>query len=348
VAEIVFALPGDLTSPTGGYAYARHLLDLLPRERLRVRHLALPGAYPEPTAEDLAQTARLVAGTPSDAVLLIDGLAFGAMPPALVEGFGRPVVALVHHPLGLEHGLAPERREALLASETAALARARRVVVTSEQTRRWLLSDFGVPAGRVTVAEPGTAPAPRAVGTGSPVALLAVGAVSPRKGFDILVAALSSLRDLEWRLTVAGALDRVPACASALRRAIEEADLGGRIDLAGAVDASRLEALYARADIFVSASLLEGYGMVLSEALARGLPLVASTGGAAVDTVPDGAGIKVPPGDCAALAAALRTMIAEPGRRAACAAAAWQAGRALPRWSDTAARVARVLAEAAT
>ena len=132
--------------------------------------------------------------------------------------------------------------------------------------------------------------------------LLAVGAVSPRKGYAVLVEALRDLTDLDWHLTIAGSLDHAPDAAAALGDAIQAACLNRRITVAGAVDDSDLARLYDRADLFVSPSLFEGYGMVLAEAMARGLPLVASTGGAAAETVPDAAGVKVPPGDVAALA----------------------------------------------
>jgi glycosyltransferase involved in cell wall biosynthesis len=268
------------------------------------------------------------------------------MPPDLVAGFGRPVVALVHHPLGIEHGLAPARQAELLAKEAQALALARRVIVTSALTGRLLTADFNVAPDRITVAEPGTDPAPRSRGTAGPVRLLAVGAVSPRKGYGLLVTALSGLSDLDWRATIAGATDRSPDCAESLRRAIRSAGLERRIDLAGAVDRRTLENLYDAADVFVSTSLFEGYGMVLAEALAHGLPLVASTGGAAFETVPAEAALLVPPGDAAALEAALRRVIADPALRARVADSSWRAGQKLPRWPETAARVARVLAEA--
>jgi glycosyltransferase involved in cell wall biosynthesis len=347
VTKVAFAVPGNLATPTGGYAYARRMLDLLPLEGVAVGHLPLPGGYPDPSPEDLAETARLVAETTPDTVLLIDGLAYGAMPQDLIRSFERPVVALVHHPLGLETGLAPASRAALIASEAAALARARRVIAASATTARLLAADFNVDAGRITVAEPGSDPAARAHGTGEPVELLAVGAVSPRKGFDLLVRALAGLGDRRWHLTLAGATDRDPAASAALTEAIQEADLSSRITLTGALDAAALNKLYAAADIFVSPSLFEGYGMVLTEALARGLPLVASTGGAAAETVPDAAALKVPPGDVLALAAAVAALIDDPARRARLSDAAWAAARTLPRWTDTAARIARVLKEIA-
>jgi glycosyltransferase involved in cell wall biosynthesis len=346
VADVVVAVPGALKTPTGGYAYARRLIEGLPHEGLAVHPLALPGRYPNPGPEDLAETARLVAETPRDAVLLIDGLAYGAMPPDLIAGFDRPVVALVHHPLGLEHGLSVERQADLLASEARALALAWRVIVTSPLTERLLVADFGVPPERIIVVEPGTEPVSRSAGTGSPVRILAVGAVSPRKGYDILVTALAGLKSLDWQGTIAGATDRQPEVAEALRAQIERLGLRNRVLLAGAVDGQELETLYAQADIVVSSSRFEGYGMVLAEALAHGLAIVASTGGAADETLPDQAALKVPPEDPTALAQALRQVIADETLRAQLAEAAWRAGQSLPRWSETVARVARVLKEA--
>lgn len=346
--EARFLIPGELATPTGGYAYARRLLADLAGHGIDVTAVALPGSFPHPTPADLAATATAFANTPREAVLLVDGLAYGALPPEIVAAAGsRPIVALVHHPLGLEAGLGSDEAVRLMASERAALALASRVVVTSRFTRSLLVTEFGVPSGRISVAEPGTDPAARAAGSGSRrVSLLAVGAVTPRKGFDRLVQALATLANLDWHLTIAGACDRSPDHVAALRRTIAAVGLDGRITLAGAVSPDRLAELYDHADAVVSSSLFEGYGMALVEALARGLPVVATTGGAAAETLPDAAGLKVPPGDTSALAAALRLMIGDPERRRAAADAAWAAGRTLPRWNETAAIVAAALKEA--
>jgi glycosyltransferase involved in cell wall biosynthesis len=347
VLETVFAIPGDLATATGGYAYARRVIELLPEHGIAVRHLALPASYPNVTDADLDETDRLLCAASKGAVLLIDGLAYGAIPARRIDGLGRTIVALVHHPLFLETGLSARRRAELLALEKAALARAARVIATSTATARLLKGHFDVPARSVAVAEPGTEPRPRARGTAAPTQLLAIGAVSPRKGYDLLAAALSELAHLDWRLTIVGALDRSPDCVARLRDAIAASGLDERIALAGQVSEVHLAELYDRADVLVSPSLFEGYGMVLTEAMAHGLALVASTGGAAAETVPEGAGIKVPPGDVDALRDALRRVIADPGARQALADRAWAAGQKLPRWSETAARVAAVLKDAA-
>ena len=343
MTSAVFAIPGNIDLPTGGYIYDRRVLALLPGLGVTVRHLALPGSFPAPTAADLAETERLLAALPADGAVMIDGLAYGAMPAELVARVRAAIVALVHHPLCLEAGLPPARQRQLKDLETAALALARKVVTTSPTTARTLAADFAVPAHKITVAEPGTDPAPRATGTGSPVQLLAVGAVVPRKAYDLLVRALSPLADRDWRLTIAGPADRSAEALAALRAAMLETGLGHRVTLLGAVDQQRLAELYAKADIFVMSSLYEGYGMVLGEAMARGLPIVCTTGGAAAETAPDTAAIKVPPGDQAALTAAIGRLIDEPDLRARMADAAWAAAQGLPRWEDTARAIANVI-----
>jgi glycosyltransferase involved in cell wall biosynthesis len=346
VLEAAFAVPGDISAPTGGYAYARKLLSLAPEVDIALHRVPLPGGFPHPSHAELTETAARLRECPR-AVLLIDGLAYGAFTPDLLATLDRPIVALVHHPLALETGLDPARRDALARSERQALAHARAIVATSRETARILVADFAVAPGKITVAEPGTEPAPRATGTGDPVQLLAVGTVSPRKGFDILVAALAGLADLPWRLTIAGALDRDPTAGASLVAAIEKAGLRERVSLVGVLAEGELSALYAGSDVLVSPSLYEGYGMALAEALARGLPLVASTGGAAAQTVPDAAGLKVPPGDVHALRDALARMIADAALRRRCADASWAAGQSLPRWRDAAATIAGVLRGAA-
>jgi glycosyltransferase involved in cell wall biosynthesis len=335
----IFAVPGDLSAPTGGYEYARRVLRALPD----LAYLALPGGFPDPSVAALAEAAASLRAVPTDAVLLIDGLALGAMPVGCLEGVPAPVVALVHHPLFLESGLSDARRSALRGSEQAALALVAHVITTSADTAAMVSEAFGVPGDRVSVAEPGTDAAARAVVSGMPPLLLAVGSVLPRKGFDLLVEALGGLVDLDWTLVIVGALDRDAEAVAALRASIVARGLAGRVTLAGAVDRVRLDGLYAAADLFVISSLYEGYGMAAAEALARGLPMVASTGGALATTVPDAAALRFAPGDVAGMRAALRLMLRDPARRAACADASWAAGQRLQRWSDTGRRIAAVL-----
>ena len=348
MSPAVFAIPGDISLRTGGYIYDSRVLALLPRFRVAVRHLQLPGSFPDPSAADLEETGRLLAAVAADTVVMVDGLAYGALPAAAIGRVRGAIVALVHHPLCLEAGLSKARQDALYALEKDALALARRIVVTSRITARTLVSDFAVPGGKITIAEPGTDPAPRADGSGDgPLELLSVGAIVPRKACDLLVRALAPLKDRAWRLTLVGPTDRSPEALAALHTAISDTDLGRRITIAGPLSQEALAHHYASADAFVIASLYEGYGMVLAEAMARGLPIVCTTGGAAAETVPDEAGIKVPPGDERALTLAVQRILDDTGLRQRMGDASWAAGQELPRWEDTARIIAGVIEEVA-
>lgn len=341
--DFAFLIPGDLSLPTGGYAYDRAVIRLLPKLGVNAIHVALPGSFPNASAEDLADCAAIVAGLPEDCVLLIDGLAYGAMPTDLIRGFNRPVVALCHHPLALENGISAERAQELHLSEAAALQLAAHVIVTSPLTGKILQGDFAIDAGKITVAEPGTERKARATGSGgATLELLAIGSIVPRKGYGVLIEALSTLKKRNWRLRIVGAA-RALDVVNALQGQISAHGLADRVHLMGAVRERDLDALYAGADLFVMSSLFEGYGMVLAEAMVRGLPIVTTTGGAASQTVPDDAALKVPPGDIEALAGALDKAMSDPALRRQLAEAAWRAGQALPFWEDTARIVAGCL-----
>ncbi len=344
MTNVAFAIPGNIDLPTGGYAYDRRVLALLPSLGVAARHVMLPGSFPAPTNSDLEVAGRLLAEAGADRLVMVDGLAYGAMPAELVRASKARIVALVHHPLCLEAGLSEARQSELRQLETEALALAQHVIVTSPTTARTLAGDFGVPEGRITVAEPGTDPARRAKGTLKPFKLLSVGSVVPRKGYDVLVEALAMYKTLAWELDIAGSLAFDAAYVEGLRAQIARAGLEGRVNLLGAVDAARLDELYDRADCFVLPSRYEGFGMVLTEALARGLCIVCTTGGAAAETVPAGAAMKVdPPGDARVLAWDLGRAIENEQARKRIADAAWAAAQTLPRWDDTARRIAGVL-----
>lgn len=336
--DVAFAIPGDLDTRTGGYGYDRRLMAGLRAEGLVVRHLPWPGSFPYPTAADLNVAALSLAAMPDEAIVIIDGLAFGAMPDlAAAEGRRLRLIALVHHPLALE----PMAPPVFVVSERDALRHARAVIVTSEATADVMQGTYGVLPERLIVAPPGTDPVPPAVRRGDPLHILSLGSVTPRKGHATLVAALAAVRDLAWRCTIAGSLDRAPETALALKAQIHGAALQTRITLAGEVEDTG--PLYADADLFVLASLHEGYGMAFAEALARGLPVIGTLAGAIPSVVPREAGALVPPEDAAALATALRGLLTDPAARQRAAAAALRAGATLPRWETTVSAVAGLL-----
>jgi glycosyltransferase involved in cell wall biosynthesis len=338
VRRFAFAVPGDLATPTGGYAYDRRMIAELGRLGWQVDLLDLGEGFPSPdeTTRTAAQTKLLE--IPTGRPVVVDGLALGVLPEAAALLADRnPLLALVHHPLALEWGLSAQQAEALRTSERTALAVAQRVVVTSAATARLVASDYGVPAERIAIARPGSDPAPLAQGRQDGVVrLLSVGAVVPRKGFDVLIAALAPLRGLPWRLTIAGDRTRDRNSVAELDAAIARHALEDQIASPGAVSPQQLVALYAEADVFVLASRFEGYGMAYAEAIARGLPVIGTNAGAIPETVPAETALLVEAGDVTALAQALRRVIGDTDLRRALAGAARTAAAQLPTWQHAA------------
>lgn len=345
VRNVTFAVPGDLATPTGGYAYDRRMIAELGRLGWKVNVIGLGDDFPRPSSATRASAQRRLADVAKGEPIVIDGLAFGVLPEAAAQlRLRHPLIAIVHHPLALETGLGAAEAAGLHASEQAALAAAARVVTSSAATARALVADYNVPADRITVAPPGTDRAPVAPGSKDGIVrLLAVGSIVPRKGYDVLIAALAMLADLPWRLVIAGDRSRDLAAAARLDRDIVRCQLGDRIKVLGAVSPEQVSELYAAADLFVLASRFEGYGMVYAEAIMRGLPVVGTTAGAIPETVPAGAGVLVPPDDAATLALALRRLIENPDERRRLAASARAAAARLPAWEDSARLFSRAI-----
>jgi glycosyltransferase involved in cell wall biosynthesis len=339
-------VPGDPRTLTGGFVYDRRVAEGLRAIGRPVEVHALPPGWPRPSPAAREAAATLLASLPEGALVIIDGLAFGVLADALAAQARRlRLVALVHHPLAQETGLEPAEAARFAVMEGAALAHARRVLVTSATTADGL-GAYGVPADRCRVVPPGTDPAPPAIGSRRrEIALLCVATLTPRKGHEILLEALARIHDLPWRLVCAGSPDHDPRTAARIREQAARPPLAGRVRFHGELPPEAVAALYHRADVFVLPSWHEGYGMVFAEALARGLPVVATRAGAIPEVVPPQAGVLVPPGDPLVLAAALGGVIADPARRRHLAAGARAAGRRLPTWEQVAGRFEAALVD---
>jgi len=363
VYDVHIVLPGDIddpAAPSGGNRYDRQVCDGLTAAGWSVRELAVPGAWPQPTPTDRARLAGALAGVPDKSTVLLDGLVACATPDVVAPEAGRlRLVALVHLPLADETGAPPE----LDAREREALHAVAAVVATSAWTAQRLVERHDLPAAKVHVATPGVnaaplgaappteGPGPRrphTAGVDDGGRLLSVAAVTPRKGHDLLVGALAALADRPWTCVVAGALNRAPDHVERVRRMIAVHALSERIRLVGPRSGADLDATYAAADLLVLPSRAEPYGMVVTEALARGIPVVAT----AVDGVPealshapDGSvpGLLVPPENPAALAGALRRWLTEPDTRDRLRASARARRATLDGWPVTIDRLARVL-----
>jgi glycosyltransferase involved in cell wall biosynthesis len=348
VKRVFFAIPGKLDTPTGGYVYDRRILRELRALGWSARTLRLGEDFPHPSVETRAHAHAALAALPGDVPVVVDGLAFGALPDVAAHlAASRRLIALVHHPLALETGLTKDVARTLRTSEIRALSFARRVIVTSAATKRLIVSDYDVAADRVSIVQPGNDPVARSTGgDGAHLNLLAVGAISARKGYDILLAALAPLIDLPWRLIIVGDLTRDVGTAARLGEDIARLDLTDRVTLAGAISERRLATRYARADLFALASRYEGFGMAYAEAVGHGLPIVGTSGGAIAETVPAEACLLAPPGDVAAFSALLRRLIEDPIERRRRADAAWAAAAKQPSWRRSAELFSRAIESA--
>ena len=347
-----FVMPGgvdDPTMPSGGNVYdARVSLDL-PGFGWQVHKHAIDGSWPQPEAPARAELARTLADLADDTVVLLDGIVACAVPEIVIPEAERlRLVVLVHLPLGDETGLTPALAADLDARERRTLRSVPAVVATSEWAARRLVAHHGLAPDRVHVAAPGADIAPLASGTDGVSRLLCVASVTPRKGQHRLVEALAAVTDLPWTCVLVGGLDHDPEYVAGLRALIDQHGLGDRLQLAGPRSGAALDASYASADLMVLTSYAETYGMAVTEALARGIPVLATDVGGlpeAVGRAPDGGvpGLLVPPENPAALAAELRGWFGEADVRRRLKAAARARRASLGGWAATARSLSGVM-----
>jgi glycosyltransferase involved in cell wall biosynthesis len=341
----------DPARPSGGNTYDRRVCRGLAELGWAVHEHAVPGAWPRGSEAGHAALARAVRRIPDGAVVLLDGLIASTAPEALVPQARRlRQVVLVHMPLG--HRPPDDEAGAIRARERDVLAAAAAVVTTSAWTRRRLGELYALPADRVHVTEPGVDAARLAPGTAAGDSLLCVAALTPHKGHDVLLDGLAIVTSLSWRLECVGSLVRDRAFADGVRRRARNSGLGNRVRFTGPRTGAELDRAYAAADLLLLASQAETYGMVVTEALARGLPVLATDVGGVTEALGHGKdgtrpGLLVPPSDAAAVGAALRTWLSDAELRARLRRAARERRASLRRWPATTSVLAGVLAGAA-
>ena len=354
--SVALVVPGDLSERTGGYIYDRRIVDGLRRLGWHVDVVPLDASFPYPTPAALTQAAHALAAIGAETITIVDSLALGAMPDLIAHEASRlRIVALVHLPLAAACDLDPDAAARVAEGEGRALHAAALVIVTGSAALP-LVARYALPRDRVVVVEPGTDRAPLARGSSGyqsdvvsgfsrtgPLELLTVATLNPGKGHESLLAALSAVRHRDWRLTCAGSLTRHPETTGRVRAAITRCGLADRVTLAGDLDGAALEACYDRADVFVLATRQETYGMAVAEALAHGLPVVATMTGAIPDLLAEGAGLVVPVGDTYALTEALSRVLRDAGLRARLAEGARRVRDRLPTWEETSERMAAAL-----
>lgn len=336
---IDFVVPAGIDDPgrpSGGNRYDRRVIEEL---------TALGREVHEHPIADPSDLGPLLAAMPDRSVVVVDGLLGSAAPRALAPAAARLcVVVLVHMPFAEASMDAAVGR-----AERAALTGASAVVTTSAWARDWVVEHHGVSPDRVRVASPGVEPALATWAFPPGGRILCLAAVTRDKGHDTLVGALARIADLDWHLTCVGALDLEPDFVAGLRELADRSGIGERVELAGPLTGDALEFVLAGTDLLVSASRREAYGMAVTEALARAVPVVVTDVGGHAEAVGDtGAGVLVPVDDPERLTDALRTWLTDHDVRERLRTGAARRRVALGTWTDTARRLAAAVDAATT
>lgn len=339
--RLVFANSLDYAPLTGGFVYNTRLIRELGLRGWEILPLDLPAGFPRPDVAAKTRSADLLSALPDDALVIADQICLSPLADELAREAQRlRLVMIFHHPIAMEEGLSAAERARFMAAERAALACCRVAVATSRTTADTLIADYGVPAARVVVALPGIdrfemAPPPE----GGVPRLLSVGAVIPRKGYHDLIEALAGLTHVPWSLGIVGDLDRAPDYAARLRARLRTLGLADRVVIRGGIAPSELDEEWQSAHAYVAASLHEGYGMAVAEAIARGLPTVTTGADAVREWLDPAAALIVPERAPEALRDAIRRVLTEPSLRSELRAAALAQAARFPNWSDAAAAV---------
>ena len=335
--RITYLISADYARATGGWIYNERLLRELQSMGWRIDRIELPAGFPDPGAEAIAATAQILAGLPDGTLVLADQVVLSPLAAVLATQRRLRFAMLMHHPQVLEGSRPPDVAARMDALERAALQLADRVIATSPSTARQMIADYAVDPAKLVTALPGTDPQPPSPGSGkAALYLLSLGSVIPRKRHELIVAALTGLVDLDWRLTIAGNLAMNPSQVEMLRGLIGAASLVDRIALRGELNGPELEAVWQSADLYVASSVHEGFGMAVAEAIARQIPVISTRSGAVGGWLDPRASILVEPDDAATMRAALRRVLTDSGLRDRMRAGTVAARAALATWPQSA------------
>lgn len=333
-------VPGDPAQLTGGYGYVREVVKSLQQLGQPVRLEGLAGRFPDVDQQARQSLEDALSALPNHATVIVDGLALGGCPEAAERHGPRlNLVALVHHPLADETGLTAQDQRHFFDTERRVLSAVRRVITTSKTTTAGL-SRYHVPADRIVTVPPGVhrpdeSPA-RSTGLPTGLRILCLAHLSPRKAQHELVEALAQLPLSGWHCELAGSTERDRQYAAQVKQQIETLGLGEKIRLTGELSGKALAKSFQQANLFVLPSRYEGYGMVIDEALAHGLPVISSDGGALAVTADRPGCLTYPAGDVATLAGLLEERIRIPEMLAHQGDAAQDSARRLRSWRQTA------------
>lgn len=341
VALIIY---GSLATMSGGFYYDRRLVESLRARGDEVTVVSLPWqSYSENLAHNVTHklAERLHAARPD--IIVQDELNHPSLfrQNRALRGIA-PIVSIVHHLRSSEPR--PPWRNAFYRRVERKYLRSVDAYLFNSETTREVVATLVIDQRPSTIATPGGdrlpgRPPPAYIATrarSGPLRLLFAGSVTPRKGLHVLVEAMARARPNDWRLVVAGDTAGDRAYAARIRRQIEQAGLADRVWLAGHLADDSLSAAMRDSHLLVVPSAYEGFGIAYLEGMGFGLPAIATTAGAAGETIVDDYnGYLIAPGDSVALAQRLQLLDADRRRLAAMSRAAVETFRQRPSWDES-------------
>ncbi len=347
------AIRGATRTPSGGNTYNAYVLEHWPKDGLALHEVPVDGSWPWPTEADRSALARAIAGRP---VVLVDGLVGSCCPDQIAAAVaaGTRVVLLVHLPLPAETDLSAEQAAYLERLERAAVGASSAVLATSHWAGRDVARRYHL-RQPVRVAVPGSTRSPVARGS-CPPRFLVLASLTPRKNHAVVLDALAQLADLDWQCAFVGPVPSDRSVSAGLFTALNASPVQDRIEISGALDEVALAAAWDRTDLVLLPSLIETFGLVVTEGLAHGLPAVVASGSGAVEALCGGDPAQVPdhdrsgavadPGDPAAWVTILRRWLDDPHLRERWQALALRRRETARDWTTTASDVAAAVFDA--
>ncbi|MBN1455823.1 MAG: glycosyltransferase family 4 protein [Methanomicrobia archaeon] len=352
IATIVL---GNIDALTGGYLYMRKAVEYLRAHDTETEVLSIP-ALPFPYLLQLCSNIVLCFRFPRRQydVVVEDEMAHPALflfNHWLKFGTQTKIVVIVHM-LWWKAAKNSLKARYVKFIEMQLLKTADRIIANSHYTRAELEA-VGIPGSIITVSHPGYdlpfsnttwASAPRPARDRIALKLLTVANITPLKGLDMLIEALARLSDPALTLDIVGDEHRDLRYSQRLKASVARYGLETRVRFHGQQPPDKLARFYADADILVLPSHCEAFGIVVAEAMAFGLPIVATRCGGIPELVTDGEnGFLVPPNDVSSLAEAIQKLAADPARRARCGRSSDEKTRNLNTWDECGKQIFTVL-----
>lgn len=311
--KLHFLIPGDIDTLASCYIYDKRLIEGLKQRGHQVEVHRLNDDFPFPSDESIQHCSQTVKNIAKSETVIVDSLALGVIPSILKElSLTNPVIGLIHLPLSADPNYSAYQRTLITSQEIEAFRLVKNFIVSSEFTRETLIN-FGIEEHKINLVIPGIDDFPQKKNyPDQPTKLLSIANMCRSKDHSLLVRALTALKDKDWVLHCYGNLDWDRDYLADFQSLIRKNNLQKKILIHSTISGQELSDAYLDADLFVHPSDFEIYGMALVEALAHGLPVIASTGGGILKTIPPKMGQFFKPSDVYGLQSILEELFENP------------------------------------